>query len=216
MNRLVFLFMLLSTVGSCGKANDEKDMTDGYEFHDDFYYSDPSKMNKIYLEPNEGEYYLLFKSEFLDEVQVSLKENGFIIQPVYPYEISFWGSLETSDILENCMAVCIKGSGNIDRVSPIIYSGQLSTNDAGETCGTTNTLAVMLDRDLAESQYPIVLDYAKSLNIIPYDYIESSRYCFIEFACTNESRGNPVEISNWFNEVTDYFAEVLGVSTEWE
>ena len=47
MNRLVFLFMLLSVVGSCGKIDDQKEPQSEYALHNDFYYSSSGEKYRL-------------------------------------------------------------------------------------------------------------------------------------------------------------------------
>lgn len=200
MNRPVFLFMLLSIVGSCGKANDEKEPQDNYIMHDDFFYYRFSDDGKSYLTPCNDEFYLIIKTENLDAALDELHDREFQITTdprrlVYHYADEFSPVQDLCD----CSYLCVKGSGDIDDLDGVVYSHHLYYGKNNVLVGKSNLFSVEYDSQNPESQIELSLQYAKKHNIAPIDIYRD--LCWITFACTNASSGNPVELSNWFVEV---------------
>lgn len=154
------------------------------------------------------EYYIIVKTDGIEEVLNFLNNNGFLIK-VHPSEInfdsspydddSFVNAYETPIILSNCSALVVKGKGNILKTPQLIYSNNLYYNDTNKRItGLSNTFYIHYDKKDEIKQIEKILKHADILQFAPlYNGLKSS---YIYCACTNASAGNPVELSNWFVE----------------
>lgn len=195
---LLFTLLLFGALG-CEDAHQE----DNYIMHDDFYYySLSNEVIKYYLSPCLDEYYLILQTEYLESTLDELRNRGFQITKG-PTSLIYDFNVQENEILINqlneCSSLCIKGSGDITGIAHIIYSHHLYYDEYDRIVGRSNLFSVKFDLDNQESQIQLLLQYAKQQNIIPINiYYDLS---WITFACTNNSSGNPVELSNWYIEV---------------
>ena len=195
----LLLFILLFLAAGCEHA----DQKDKYIMHDDFYYYFlGNEVNKYYLSPCLDEYYIILKTEYLESTLDELHNKGFQITKG-PTSLIFDFNFPEDEMfinqLNGCSSLCIKGSGDIAGIAHIIYSHHLYYNEHDSIVGRSNLFSVKFDSSNQESQIQLLLQYAKQQNIIPINiYYDLS---WITFACTNNSTGNPVELSNWYIEV---------------
>ena len=214
MKRLLIFLVLIITAWSCDRVEDDRSWLDGYEFHDDFYYTGLSDIQKVFLEPIENEYLVIFEADFNEEVLMNLEDKGFMLTS-YPTDVYyvFNDDFTIPDYMSNCMSVRIKGIGDIEDIPHVIYSDNLYFSHTGSLEGVSNKLCVFIDESKGNQHYVDVLKYAEKLKIIPYDYNKYSEYMF--FACTNDSYGNPAEIANWFYEEKNCQASPIWSLGEW-
>ena len=144
MNRLVFLFMLLSAIGSCDKIDNKKEPQREYVLHNDFYYS--SSGEKIPLELCDDEFYIVVKKSSFDDALDYLVSNDFTLtREVEDWEDwKVWG-IDTEDpdyvispSLADCVITCIKGTGNVDDIPGLVYSSNKYLTN-GEVLGIETT-----------------------------------------------------------------------------
>ena len=214
MNRLVFLFMLLSAVGSCDKIDNKKEPQSEYALHNDFYYS--SSGEKIPLELCDDEFYIVVKKSSFDDAMGYLASNDFTLtREVEDWEDwKVWG-IDTEDpdyvispSLADCVVTCIKGTGNVDDIPGLVYSSNKYLTN-GEVLGITNILHVKYDSEKNGTDIERLKEIAEELNVIPLAKITkySSWYgTWYAMACTNDSVGNCLEIANYIYEYEGFYA----------
>ena len=201
MKRLILYISLLLFSG-CEHTEFKTD----YVMHDDFfYYSLNNCVNKYYLTPCQDEYYLIVKTEHLEVALDELLNRGFQITNG-PTSLIYHFSEEdiSTDKLEDCSSLCIKGNDDITGIVNVIYVHHLYYDEHNSIIGRSNLFSVKFDSGNQESQVQLLLQYAKQHNIIPINiYYDLS---WITFACTNNSSGNPVELSNWYVEIGGFLS----------
>ena len=201
MKRLILYLFLLPIIGC-----EHHDPQDNYVMHDDFYYYSLNEdTNKYYLTPCQDEYYLILKTAHLNTTLEELSKKGFQITKEPSALIYDFGEEDTSiDKLKDCSSLCIKGTGDITGIANVIYAHHLYYDEHNSIIGRSNLFSVKFDSGNQESQVQLLLQYAKQHNIIPINiYYDLS---WITFACTNNSSGNPVELSNWYVEIGGFLS----------
>lgn len=171
-----------------------------YVLHDNYcYYPE-----KVYLTPCFDEHVIAFSISDNDEVLDYVLTHGYAILQG-PFE--FYPGYMQENFPEEWSShklLWIKGDGDVNDIPKIMYSTKLymykDQYEIEKRLYVTTRLFVKWEN---EEMLKLALRYAEELDLI-LEIISPSGQ--IAFMCTDESAGNPVEISNWFCEVGGFNA----------
>ena len=202
MKRLLIFLVLIITAWSCGGFEEDRN-TDPEE---SYYYS--GNMQKIPLTVCPDEYFIIVKEVFYDDVLSYLDSKKFSVTS----DVTEWGFYTKDpeyiipESLADCLCFSIKGSGNVKGIPGLVYDAKLYMTSDGSLVGKSNLLWVEYDSDNEIEQIVRLKELAKKLNIAVLGKATKYGYWYA-LACTNESSYNCLEISNYFVEFTDFFAQ---------
>lgn len=202
MKRLLIFLVLIITAWSCGGFEEDRN-TDPEE---SYYYS--GNMQKIPLTVCPDEYFIIVKAVFYDDVLSYLDSKKFSVTS----DVTEWGFYTKDpeyiipESLADCLCFSIKGSGNVKGIPGLVYDAKLYMTSDGSLVGKSNLLWVEYDSDNEIEQIVRLKELAKKLNIAVLGKATTYGYWYA-LACTNKSSYNCLEISNYFVEFTDFFAQ---------
>lgn len=223
MDRIIVFLMLLIFTGCSTLSNEdnadsnfekEENMEGKYVFHDDFYYTPGKGDGMCNLEKIQDEYFIFIDAKNLETVFTELADNDFKVIDG-PKTHSFLScDYDLPSFCKDNRVLCVKGSGNLESISDIVFHNNLYRDENGfSQIGKSNTFYVRCSGNAIDQ----VVRYAEQLDVFPVNYVsEYDRMCLL---CTDESAGNPVEMSNWFVEEAGFeYAQpnYIEISSPWE
>lgn len=201
--------------------SEEFQLGDGYTMTDSYIYyaasdSDPEEYFTIISRHDEK--YIIVRTDDKNKTIASLEENGFTIMEDSEKNI---GNFYYMPGIYDCIQMTVKGTGNIEKVYGLLYDAPLYNDDSGfkySTFGRGNTVSISFpyDWDVEKCRLHIrhIKKIAKSLGAHVEQEIVTTYGSHITIGVTNISKGNAIEICNWFTQRTEYKRTSLGFP-EW-